>query len=86
MYLYGNIPEDSRLYDEKDRSLSDAMKGYFLNFAKTGQPNGAGLKAWKQNKTSEDLMEFGENYGMIKEGEHELFDILDRMQGFDPVK
>ncbi|MBQ7637169.1 MAG: carboxylesterase family protein [Lachnospiraceae bacterium] len=86
VYLYGNIPEDSRLYDEKDRSLSDAMKGYFLNFAKTGQPNGAGLKAWKQNKTSEDLMEFGENYGMIKEGEHELFDILDRMQGFDPVK
>ncbi len=86
VYLYGNIPEDSRLYDEKDRSLSDSMKGYFLNFAKTGQPNGAGLKAWKQNKASEDLMEFGENYGMIKEGEHELFDILDRMQGFDPVK
>ncbi len=83
VYLYGNIPEGSGLYDEADRNLSKAMRSYFLNFAKTGDPNGDGLLKWEQNRNSEDLMEFGDNYGMIKEKEHELFDIMDKMQGWN---
>ncbi len=92
VYLYGNIPDKSRLYDDKDRALSDAMKGYFLNFIKTGDPNGTGLTEWKQNLASEDVMEFGDNIipekdfdcglSMTKEPKHELFEILDRWQGF----
>ena len=46
VYLYGNIPEKSSLYDEKDRALSDVMKRYYLNFIKTGDPNGEGLPEW----------------------------------------
>jgi para-nitrobenzyl esterase len=82
VYLYGNIPADSKLYDDYDRKLSDAMLQYFVNFAKTGNPNGEGLVLWQQNTASEDVMEFGDNYGMIKEREHALFDILDKLQGF----
>lgn len=82
VYLYGNIPADSKLYDDYDRKLSDAMLQYFVNFAKTGNPNGEGLAEWQQNTASEDVMEFGDNYGMIKEREHELFAILDKMQEF----
>ncbi|MCR5153915.1 MAG: carboxylesterase family protein [Lachnospiraceae bacterium] len=83
VYFYGNIPAESKLYDDYDRQLSDAMKNYYLNFAKTGNPNGSGLIEWKQNTASEDVMEFGANYGMIKEAEHELFAIMDKMQGWD---
>ena len=82
VYLYGNIPVDSKLYDDYDRKLSDSMLQYFVNFAKTGNPNGEGLPEWQQNTASEDVMEFGDNFGMIKEREHELFAILDKMQGF----
>ncbi|MBR5760422.1 MAG: carboxylesterase family protein, partial [Lachnospiraceae bacterium] len=82
VYLYGNIPDDSKLYDDHDRKLSDAMLHYFVNFAKTGNPNGDGLIEWPVNEASEDVMEFGDNYGMIKEREHELFAILDKLQGF----
>ena len=82
MYFYGNIPENSKLFDEEDRALSDAMKNYYLNFAKTGDPNGEGLPEWEQNLASEDVMEFGSNFSMIKEREHELFEILDKWQGW----
>ncbi|MBO4678653.1 MAG: carboxylesterase family protein [Lachnospiraceae bacterium] len=82
VYLYGNIPADSKLYDAYDRELSKNMLSYFANFAKTGDPNGAGLKEWELNTASEDVMEFGDNYGMIKEREHALFAILDKMQEF----
>ena len=58
------------------------MKGYFLNYIKTGNPNGSDLLLWEENLKSEDVMEFGDNYSMIKEREHELFKLLDKMQGF----
>ena len=82
VYLYGNIPADSKLYDDYDRELSKAMLGYFVNFAKTGNPNGEGLTYWPVNETSEDVMEFGDNYGMIKEREKELFAILTKIHGY----
>ena len=82
VYLYGNIPDGSKLYSEYDRELSGKMKGYFLNYIKTGNPNGSDLLLWEENLKSEDVMEFGDNYSMIKEREHELFILLDKMQGF----
>jgi len=83
IYLYGNIPEKSKLFDDEDRALSDMMITYYANFAKNGNPNGNGLMTWEENLNSQDLMEFGENSGMISEKEHALFAILDRMQGFE---
>ena len=31
----------------KERELTKIMQGYWTNFAKTGNPNGAGLPEWK---------------------------------------
>lgn len=83
VYLYGNIPDSSKLYDKADRELSDAMKSYYLNFIRTGDPNGEGLAAFPENEDSATYLEFGEN-GVTpkKETERRLafFSILDRMQ------
>ncbi len=83
VYLYGNIPENSKLYDEYDRQLSGIMQGYFENFIKTGDPNGEGLPTWNKNENSSDVMEFGDNVGMISERKHRLFAVMDKMQGFE---
>lgn len=83
VYLYGNIPDSSKLYDDADRALSKAMKQYYLNFIRTGDPNGGGLVDFPENKDSKTYLEFGESGVALKtESERRLnfFAILDRMQ------
>ena len=59
-YVFGNM-KDADGYDEIDRDLSRIMMQYWVNFAKTGDPNGAGLPAWPQYQTADDLnLEFGD--------------------------
>lgn len=60
-YVFHNL--DTRPYDwsDKDRRLADAMSAYWVNFAKTGNPNGPGLPYWPDTNARNDvLMEFGD--------------------------
>lgn len=43
----GNLPTN-RVYDwqPEDFKISEIMKGFFINFIKTGNPNGTGLPQW----------------------------------------
>ena len=81
VYLYGNIPAKSKLYDADDRSLMNVFSGYLLNFVKTGDPNGEGLPAFEPNTNNVTLMELGENVGPVNEKDRKLklYDILDKM-------
>ena len=82
VYAFGSIPEDSSLYDGADRELMRIFKGYYLNFIKTGDPNGEGLPRFERNEDSASYLELGEKVAPVKEKERKiaLFDILDRMQ------
>ncbi|MCR5807947.1 MAG: carboxylesterase family protein [Clostridiales bacterium] len=80
VYLYGNVPEGSRLYTERDRELSGEMTAYLLNFVKYGDPNESGLPAWPVNSASDELMEFGETTSLIKERKIALYEIMGRMK------
>ena len=40
-YVFGHITADESQYEEVDRTLSRAMAGAWVQFAKTGNPNGA---------------------------------------------
>ncbi len=81
VYLYGNIPEDSRLYDARDRELSTQMKQYFLNFIKTGDPNVSGLPAWDEVSGDLRVMEFGDATAMRDDPYAALHKIMDEMYG-----
>ena len=81
IYAFGMIPEDSGLFDESDRNLSRIMHEYWIRFARNGDPNGGDLPGFEQG--SDRLMELGEEVRMVDNPFRKLYDILDRMQGFE---
>ena len=76
------IPEDSKLYTEDDRELSDMMHMYLVDFVKNGDPNSGTLSGFEQSADSSRVMEFGTNTGMIEEPDLALYEIMDRMYGW----
>ena len=46
LYVFDNLGVFSWPIDEADRALAKTASSYWLNFIKTGDPNGPGLPAW----------------------------------------
>ncbi|MCP3015154.1 carboxylesterase family protein [Nocardiopsis dassonvillei] len=59
-YAYDNLGADSDAdYTETDYRLRGQMSVYWVNFARTGDPNGPGLPAWPTvAQEPEQVMEF----------------------------
>lgn len=59
-YVFGNMKKADG-YDDVDRRLSDQMMAYWVNFARTGNPNGPGLADWPAYDGESDLnLEFSD--------------------------
>ena len=82
IYLYGNIPEGSRLYDTWDRELSRQMMHYYRNFIVSGDPNGEDLPAWQASDGSGKVMLFGDQVREETAPYLELYGIMDEIYGF----
>ncbi|MDP3736903.1 MAG: carboxylesterase family protein [Hyphomonadaceae bacterium] len=79
-YVFGHLSQQTTMpWRPEDHAISDAMVGYWTNFAKTGDPNGAGLPAWPRfTKASETVMIFkgAPTPGALPDPQH--FDVLGR--------
>ena len=82
-YFYGNIPAVSKVFDDSDRALQTTILGYVKNFAAAGDPNGPGLPSWDVDPTSAALLELGNTVSMQNEKYLALYEIMDRMTGWD---
>jgi len=64
--VFGNLGAN---YAAADHEISAAMQQYWTNFAKTGDPNGAGLPKWpKYDPASQGYIEFTDNGPVAREG------------------
>jgi para-nitrobenzyl esterase len=66
MYAYDNLGMDGDGdYTDADYRLRDQMRGHWLSFVTTGDPNGPGLPAWPSvGEAPDQVMEFDSDSGM----------------------
>jgi len=76
-YAYGSMDQAPYLFDESDRELGRIMMGYWINFAKTGNPNGKGLVRWDEYDGTR-VMEFGRNVKMIEDTFKPIYRVLEK--------
>ena len=56
-FVFGNLIERNGVqFDEKDKEVSKMMQSYWVNFAKTGNPNGKGLPLWSMFDTTKNTI------------------------------
>ena len=65
-YVFGNISK-SEGYNDTDMKLSEMVMGYWVNFARTGNPNGKGLPYWPPYESKTDInLEFSDTVRINK--------------------
>jgi para-nitrobenzyl esterase len=70
-YVFGNLGAN---YAAPDREISSAMQQYWTNFAKSGNPNGAGLPPWPIfGPSARGFMEFTDNGPVAHDGLRRAF-------------
>jgi para-nitrobenzyl esterase len=63
-YVFANLSKLDRPWTSVDRRVSDTMLDYWVNFIRSGSPNGRGLPDWSAFKAERhETMEIGERVG-----------------------
>lgn len=76
-YVFGNLaPEDP--FSDTDTDLSRAMRTSWVQFAKTGNPNGDHIPEWRPYDARQEWhMEFGDS---VRAGQHLRKEALDKLE------
>ncbi|MFD1255742.1 carboxylesterase/lipase family protein [Mucilaginibacter terrae] len=88
-YALGNLNYNKAYnWTADDFKVSETMQSYFLNFIKTGNPNGKGLPAWPalQNRTPNEVMVIDVNSKLAPEINPKRYLLLDAMYKQDSNK
>jgi para-nitrobenzyl esterase len=78
MYLNGQFLTQAVQYPA-EAAVSEIIQQYWVNFAKTGNPNGAGLPYWPSfDETKPTTMQFSNGASLIMRPNREQIDFIDR--------
>ena len=80
-YALHTLKHWKRDWQKTDYDLEQTMSDYWVNFAKTGNPNGADLPEWKSyDKETGQIMELGDKVFMQSETFKKAFDFLETLK------
>ena len=80
-YAYGNLWRHADKYTDEDNKLSEQMQSYWVNFVKTGNPNGSDLPQWEAYTAEQNkLLQFDTKLKMIDDPYAKLYPIIDKAQ------
>jgi para-nitrobenzyl esterase len=71
-YAYNNLRFGDRPYEPADQELATMMTSYWVNFIRSGDPNGKGLPAWPQfnaDKKQHMVLDLKSGAAPVKEAE-----------------
>ncbi len=83
-YVFDNFgvstsPHANRDYDDTDRELSNTLASYWVNFAATGNPNGAGLPEWPVfDRDADEALEIADTIQVRSGIRKDRLDFLDQ--------
>jgi para-nitrobenzyl esterase len=79
-YALDNLDKFKRPYTDIDRKLSATMSSYWINYMRSGNPNGPGLPEWPQFSSKADqVMELGDTIGARQTPFKDEFIVLDEV-------
>jgi para-nitrobenzyl esterase len=81
--VFNNVGRIGLGWDAHDVHLADVISSYWVNFAGSGDPNGAGLPTWPIYDATEDvLMEFGASVEAVPNPRGAVMDLIDAAEGW----
>jgi len=80
-FVFETLPSKHLPWRPEDTQLSDLVSTYWTNFAKTGDPNGAGLPAWPPfaSSTGNEVMHLSSDSKAKPEQNRARYELLDRL-------
>src|SRR5262249_1327721 len=77
-YVWNNLQIRDWPWEDADRRLADTMSAYWVNFAKTGNPNGQGLPDWPAYKPggAGEVMQLGKEVAVHGEYRRDRYEFL----------
>lgn len=78
-YVFDHVAGDGSQYEAVDQTLSNAMLGAWVQFAKTGNPNGASLPKWPAYAAPKyEVLEYGNEIAVGSNADNAAVDFFQR--------